>query len=203
MKKLRTLSGLGLLIILIITIILLALPIYSSAYGSKSANLKSPSLLEWKIYKNEKVDFSIKYPPDWYILEIPSGGVAEGVELSTHPLGEIIGSKVVDTQGFFKMNIVALVEEPIIIDQSLEEWVKTRWNYDPSIIRSEELSTVAEQKAVVLKIENYPGIVNTSIFLFLPNSTYGTIAINIGASPFTQPEMEEIFQQIIGTIEIN
>jgi len=68
----------------------------------------------WKIYKNEKINFSVQYPHDWYILEIPTGGAVEGVELSTYPLGEANNSKGAATQDFFKMNIVALVDEPII-----------------------------------------------------------------------------------------
>ena len=126
--------------------------------------------------------------------------VSEIIAPHTYPLDKL--RTKIAPQDYFKVEIAVILNEPRAQGQSIEAWRHARLDYSTSLPRVEKQVTVAGINALEETVENSPGMVTTAIYIPYSDREYGGTVLVIGASPFRQPILEEVFRQILATFEL-
>jgi hypothetical protein len=199
MKSLTKIALIG-LFPTIIAVVLLFSGVFSGKAGETGAiTLPPPPINEWQTYSDERFDFRFQYPPEWFlnVMPIDNNGVG-GIQLSTYPLDRF--QTKTTPNDFLKIEIIILLNEPLQEGQTLDEWALR--NSDPSLPREINYIEVAGLDALEEKVEYYPGMAVTTIYLPYNNAEYANAVLWISASSFRQPVLEDTFRQIVGTFEV-
>jgi hypothetical protein len=159
---------------------------------------------EWLTYTDERFNFSIQYPQDWYINIVPASVAGGGVQISNYyrydPL--LINQKRPPAD-YLKIEVIVVGGDPIKNGQSLTEWRHARLDYVPSHVKQEKFTSINNLEGLEEKVEYFPGIEITTIYFEYFDNTYGETVLLISATPFRQPVMEETFRQILSTFQMN
>ena len=166
----------------------------------------SSNMQEWLTYTDERFNFSVQYPPDWYITVFPAHSGGGGIQISTYdPYDPVLNPKKPAPADYFEFDIMVIGGDPIKPGQSLTEWRHARGDYGGYVelkSKEEKLVTINGMEGLEETVEYIPGSETTTIYFRYSDETYGETALLISAAPVQQQVMEDTFRQILSTFQL-
>lgn len=183
-------------------IIIVGILVFVGAFGVRYFTKKADETAGWKIYKNEKFGFTLKYPPQWE--SVHAGDVITG-RTETDP-GRIIGDLVkfivtprTSQQSECNLDLVAnLTAQSNTSGFSTEEWIRTR-----SIegLTSTKNLRIGQRDFIVgdypPQADNFCGLGSNIFYLATPD-----FLLDIVIYPYNS-ERTEVFDKALETLKID
>lgn len=205
MKTVRVSIVLGLAMFFLVFGLYLGRTAWATAGTSRPASLPpSSNLQEWLTYTDERFNFSVQYPPDWYITVLPADAGGGGVQISTYP-PSVLQPKQPVPADYYIINIIVVGGDPIKPGQSLTEWRHARGDYGGFVelkSKEEKIVSINGLEGLEEKVEYVPGSETTTIYFKYFDETYGNTALFISASRVQHQVMEDTFRQILSTFQL-
>ncbi len=200
MKTLKKIALAGILPAIIVAILLLSNTSSGEADEISSGTYPPPPTEEWLTYTDERFDFQVKHPDDWYVEVSPLSIDGSGsVTISNYSALSLI-PKAGLPENYFRISIVALTGEPLVMGESLTDWRNSRIGFDSNAIKEEEIISIAGTNAL-FQLEEHPSGIE-SLILFVPysNKTYGEFVFII-LSPVNANLTSELFWEFAQTFK--
>lgn len=203
MKTIRVGPIVAIAIFVVVLTFFLGRALLATAGESRPASLPpSSDIQDWLTYTDERFNFSVQYPPDWYINIVPADAAGGGVQISTHNPYDTLSNQKGTPADYIKIEIMVVGGDPIKNGQSLTEWRHARLDYVPLSVKAETLTYINGLESLEEKVEYFPGTEITTIYFKYFHVTYGETVIFISATPFQQQVMEETFRKIVSTFQV-
>jgi hypothetical protein len=205
MKAVRISGMLGLFVFTVIFALYLGRASSAVADKSRPGSLPPSSDMQaWLTYTDERFNFSVQYPSDWYITVHPADAVAGGVQISNyHP--SVLQPKQPAPADYFSIIIMVVGGDPVKPGQSLIEWRHARGDYVGFVeprVKEEKLVFINGLEGLEETVEYIPGSETTTIYFKYSDDKYGESVLWISAGPVEQQVMEDTFRQILSTFQM-
>ena len=168
---------------------------------TRPATLPPPPMSEWITYHDDRFGFSFMYPPDWHLNVVPADVAGGGVQISTYDLEQepLKGDTPSD---YFKIEFMVVGGDPRTLGETLEDWRRRRYDYDPAKERGMAQGVVAGRESLEERVEIAPGLEATAIYVAYSHEDYGETVLFIAAG-LPHESLEPIFRQIVSTFKFD